>query len=424
LNSLNIIQFLYTLALVAFSITLPIDKLIGVNSVALLLLSVTWLADTSWKTKLKNVKKEPFVWIWIAFFFLMLIGLLYTDKPNIAWGWNILQRILPLMAIPLILLSTQRFDDAWIHRFFLLFTIALFGVIVFALGKASYLYLQEKDITLFYNEKLAGFIRMSGIYLASFIGVAMLILSEYIYPKRKQYKNWQKIALVVLFAFFGVVMLLLNIRMAIGALLIVYAILLIWKIGWKGLLIAGTGFGIVGIVIANNTILKTKFKEAINVKEKIILRDTIDHSLDSLGRGWGGRALRVAIWDCSTDILKESWLLGVGTGDTQTELTKTYKKNNFLFAAEYNTGYNAHNQFLETWLTVGILGFILLLLNFGYLLKKSIVHKNYLLLGFTIFILLNCLTETYLQRQKGVSLYAFMASMLLMLDRKKEEEKI
>ncbi|MCU0436629.1 MAG: O-antigen ligase family protein [Raineya sp.] len=420
---MNIIQFLYTLALVAFSITLPIDKLIGVNSVALLLLSATWLVDISWKTKWQNVKKDPFVWIWIAFFFLMLIGLLYTDKPNIAWGWNILQRILPLMAIPLILLSTQRFDDVWIHRFLLLFTIALFGAIVFALGKAFYLYTQEQNITIFYNERLAGFIRMSGIYLASFVGTAMLILSEYIYPRKSQYKNWQKVSFVLLFAFFGVIMLLLNIRMAIGALLIVYAILLIWKIGWKGLMIASVGFVIVGVVITNNTILKTKFKEAINVKEKIILRDTIDHSLDSLGRGWGGRALRVAIWDCSTDILKESWLIGVGTGDTQTELTKTYRKNNFLFAAEYNTGYNAHNQFLETWLTVGIVGLILLLLNFAYLLKKAIIHKNYLLLGFTIFIVLNCLTETYLQRQKGISLYAFMTSMLLMLERKKEENE-
>ncbi|KOY86494.1 hypothetical protein AD998_10370 [bacterium 336/3] len=420
---MNIIQFLYTLALVAFSITLPIDKLIGVNSVALLLLSVTWLVDTSWKTKWKNLKKEPFVWIWIAFFFLMLAGLLYTDKANMAWGWNILQRILPLMAIPLILLSTQRFDDTWIHRFFLLFVLALFGAMVFALGKAFYLYTKENDITIFYNERLSGLIRMSGIYLASFIGVAMLILSEYIYPRKTQYKNWQKIFFVFLFAFFGVMMLLLNIRMAIGAFMIVYAILLIWKIGWKGVVIAGVGFVVVGVVIANNTILKTKFKEAINVKEKIILRDTIDHSLDTLGRGWGGRALRVAIWDCSTDILKEDWLLGVGTGDTQTELTKVYRKNNFLFASEFNAGYNAHNQFLETWLTVGIVGFILLLLNFGYLLKKAIIHKNYLLFGFTLFVVLNCMTETYLQRQKGVSVYAFMASMLLMLERKKEENK-
>jgi len=419
----HILQFLYTLALAVFAITLPIDKLVGVNSVALLLISATWLADTSWRTKWKNVQKEPFIWIWVAFFMLMLLGQFYTEKPNLAWGWNILQRMLPLMAIPLILLSTQRFDKVWIHRFYLLFLFSLLGGLLFALGKAAYIYSQDHDSSHFYNEKLAGFIRIAGIYLATLVGTAMLILTEHIYPQKSQYKNWQKVFFVFLFAFLGVVMLLLNIRMAIGALLGVYTILLIWKMGWKGLVVAGVGIAIVGMVVLSNNTLKTKFKEAINVKEKIILRDTIDHSLDSLGRGWGGRALRVAIWDCSTDILGENWLLGVGTGDTQTELTKTYRKNNFLFASEYNAGYNAHNQFLETWLTVGITGLILLVLNFVYLFWQGFSKKNYLLFAFSLFICFNCLTETYLQRQKGVTLYAFMASVLLLNSSKKEEKE-
>jgi O-antigen ligase len=405
-------SFFYLLSFGVFTFTLPIDKLIGVNSVALLLLSVTWLADTTWKTKWQNIRKEPYIIILVVWMLWMSVGILYTSAENRNWGWSILQRMLPMMAVPLIVLSTHPIHQVWQHRFFTIFLATLSGVLMFALGKATWIFLQTQKSSVFYNEELAGFVRISGIYLAGLTATAMFLMTEYFIPrlpKKKQLYGW------LWWAIFASVLLMLNIRMAIGGVLIAYSVILIWKMGWKGIAISGVGIVVVVSLVWMNATLRTKFQEAISFNEKIILKDTQDHSL---GREWGGRALRFAIWECGWDVVQENKWLGVGIGDAQTELTKSYFKNNFMFAAKYNANYNAHNQFLETWIESGFVGLLLLLAIFGYLLVVAVRDKNYLLFAFTLFMFLNCMTETYLQRQKGVTLFAFVTTMLLLKQNK------
>jgi O-antigen ligase len=61
--------------------------------------------------------------------------------------------------------------------------------------------------------------------------------------------------------------------------------------------------------------IRQKFTEAFSFKDSIPLNQNTDQSL---GRNWGGRALRVAIWQCAWDVVREHPLVGVGLGDVQT----------------------------------------------------------------------------------------------------------
>ena len=73
----------------------------------------------------------------------------------------------------------------------------------------------------------------------------------------------------------------------------------------------------------------------------------------SLGRSWGGGVLRLAIWQCAFDIVREYPIIGVGTGDSQQALQDSYEKRKFYFASRYNK-YNAHNQYIQQMVTHGI----------------------------------------------------------------------
>ena len=84
---------------------------------------------------------------------------------------------------------------------------------------------------------------------------------------------------------------------------------------------------------------------------------------------------------------------------------------NFKTAA--NRNYNAHNQFMESLSTNGLIGGLIYFLVLGFLIVRSIQNKEYLFSAiFLIFIIVN-LTESMLVRIKGIEFFAIFSSLFL-----------
>jgi len=66
------------------------------------------------------------------------------------------------------------------------------------------------------------------------------------------------------------------------------------------------------------------------------------------------------MWGRALEIIKDNPLLGIGTGDVKDELQRTAEIEGYSIVKDRN--FNVHNQYLETWMGIGIFGFILLLL--------------------------------------------------------------
>ena len=131
----------------------------------------------------------------------------------------------------------------------------------------------------------------------------------------------------------------------------------------------------------------------------------------SLARPWGGKAIRVAIWKCSGDIIKRRWLTGVGTGDVQDCLQQAYEDRKFYFASRYNR-YNAHNQYLQSAISHGIAGALLFAFCIAvplYQNRKSFSNNIYML--FLVLFAITAITESVLEINKGVVLYSFFNSI-------------
>jgi O-antigen ligase len=115
--------------------------------------------------------------------------------------------------------------------------------------------------------------------------------------------------------------------------------------------------------------------------------------------------VRLLIWDQSIDIIRENVLLGVGVGDANDCLVQKYKQNGMTGALAHNL--NAHNQYFQTFIGLGIIGFVLLMaLTFGELVF-AVINRNFILVVLMLLIILNFLVESMLQTSAGTLFYVF-----------------
>jgi O-antigen ligase len=121
-------------------------------------------------------------------------------------------------------------------------------------------------------------------------------------------------------------------------------------------------------------------------------------------------AVRILVWRAASQAFAESGLWGYGTGDVKDELFSRYEQNGYSGALEHKL--NAHNQFLQTGIALGWIGFLLLLLTIILPLLTCWKQKNFLFVGFIVMIGINLLTESMLEAEAGVIFIAFFQSLL------------
>lgn len=119
--------------------------------------------------------------------------------------------------------------------------------------------------------------------------------------------------------------------------------------------------------------------------------------------------VRVLIWQEAVGLIKDNFLFGTGVGDANDELYKSYTKAGLTGAFAHK--FNAHNQFFQTFIGMGLLGFSLLIyLTFGKLIS-GFRSKNFLLMVFSLLIILNFAVESMLQTAAGVLFFVFFVSL-------------
>jgi O-antigen ligase len=116
-------------------------------------------------------------------------------------------------------------------------------------------------------------------------------------------------------------------------------------------------------------------------------------------------AVRVLIWEQSLDLIKNNFILGTGVGDANDSLYEAYKTNGLIGAYEHR--FNAHSQYFQTFIGLGLIGIALLLMMTFWQLITSIVKKRFLHLIFAFLIVTNFFVESMLQTAAGVLFFAF-----------------
>lgn len=114
-------------------------------------------------------------------------------------------------------------------------------------------------------------------------------------------------------------------------------------------------------------------------------------------------------WTSAIDA-NTNFLFGNGIGDANTSITESNVKHGLMKYA--NRKYNAHNQYIQTYVGLGILGLLTLLwIIFSSWQKSpnSIKINNYLI----VYISIVFLSESYFQRHHGIAFITFIFCYLI-----------
>lgn len=183
--------------------------------------------------------------------------------------------------------------------------------------------------------------------------------------------------------------------------------------------------------------LVVNFKKLLNAKSLILLflflvggillvknsryaNDKFFDSLSKLGLGtekyvsdigekYHNVSLREKLWETAIITLKESpnKILGYGPRGSKPILNNLYKEKGYLGLE--NT--NSHNQYLTTLLDNGFLGLFLLIFIIALGLRGSLNAKSSENFVIILVITVALITESLLERQKGVSLFAVFLTL-------------
>ncbi len=114
--------------------------------------------------------------------------------------------------------------------------------------------------------------------------------------------------------------------------------------------------------------------------------------------------VRGEIYKSTWGIVKDNSIFGVGTGDFNKEILKSYRENNFTEGSKIE--YNAHNQYLEEWARGGLLSFLCLAVILIVSFKRSDTRSPEQLI-LVICLCLFLTVESALNRQQGISFVLF-----------------
>lgn len=113
--------------------------------------------------------------------------------------------------------------------------------------------------------------------------------------------------------------------------------------------------------------------------------------------------VRLLNWKSVTKVISTHPFVGVGA-DGGLELLQ---KERPISSEPYINKHNAHNEFLEILLRYGLIGLLIYLILLFKLFNKALKRKQVVFIWFLLVFVISGLTESYLQRQIGLTFFTF-----------------
>ena len=353
---------------------------------------------------LQQFKNEKYLWLLPAFYGLHVLGVLWST--NYAQAGLDLQIKMTLLLLPIIL-SSFEIDSLFINKVRRYFIGGVLVSCIYLLAIAFYSYFKTGKATVFFYSELSDSI-MHPTYFSLYLNAALLFVFHEMILSSHRRTIWMGAAYMIVF-FLMIVLLSARTAEATAFLSLVVMIILYWKKKGSYRFIYPLLFVFAVTITAQVLLLKysNRFSQ-VEVAVKNVEPVSISRSKSTSISTYNSTTGRMEIWKETISIVPQYWLIGTGTGDVKDVLNTTYRENNFSYG--YEKSLNTHNQYLQSFLTLGIIG--LLLFAFAILIPW-LIRSNYhpLLLMLLFIFALNSLTESMLEAQRGAIFFALMISI-------------
>jgi O-antigen ligase len=360
----------------------------------IILIFLNWIIEGKYSEKILSLKSKYLI-LFISYYLLYFIGMLWTNNLNS--GWFDLEVKLPFLIFPLMAGRIgQIFDVSKTTKVLFVYVAGSFVATLICLFHAGYLWFHDSENYFFYA-KLSVFLHPS--YLSMYILLAITLLVWRFYINVEINKRKLLIFFLICWFWFFIILLQSKAGIIIAALMfLVYSVMLIVKTKKYFQIISAFTIIFLGYFIINHFAITANISRLKNAKD-IILSNKIDTATVESNQA------RILVWKASAEIIKRNYIYGVGTGDIKDELDKMYIKMNMT--GIFKEHLNAHNQYLQSAIGLGVGGLIVIILMFLLPLIYSIKQKKKIYMFFLLIVGLNLLVESMFETQAGVMFYAF-----------------
>ena len=391
LDNINLNQiYQYLLLILAFLMPLTV---FGANFI-IVIICVLWIFSGDYKSKYKLIIQSKFLIASIIFFFLHVVGLLWTE--DLKWGLHIVHKMWYfLLLLPVLYSIVQK---KYIRKYIAIF---LLGVTVSEI--TSYLIWFEIIPPFKYATVLNPTPFMSHISYNPILAFAIYLLSHELFFN----KQLSKLKLIG-YSFFAITMsfnmFITGGRAGHVMYFVMISILIFQFFNFQKIK------SIFAIVIIIPAIFFTAYQYSAFFHHRVDLavKNVLNYNNDinsSVG-------LRITYTINSWEVIKDNPIIGVGTGDYPGE----YKKINSKNTPDQPKTTNPHNMYILVLTQLGLIGFVSFLSIFYYQIKESFYGAERYIrdIGVTlpVLYLIIMLSDSYLLGHYTTLMYVFFSSFL------------
>ena len=326
-----------------------------------------------------RVATRPILSVYLLLFIIYVFSGVYSENRD----WYIFEiekklglLILPLSFFVITISKNQKRNLLTVFAFSTVFWL------IFCLILSFFKVYQTNDFSYLYMDKLAAWIDMLRVYFSLYIFFSLIILwHDYVDSRGNKALVLMSMLLCVLGMF------LFMSRIQLPVLFLFLCILMFQYFKNKGLLVSGilSLVALVSIFAGLIYFIQPLNQQFLGAIEKFHPKHA--YTLDA-----NGFNERLIFWKCSVELIKENLLLGVGIGDLYEELSTCYVN---IGLPRLNR-FNCHNQYLQIWLSIGIIGFVTFISLLVFHFKRAFRSKDIIYLAFLVVICLGFLTESLL----------------------------
>ena len=396
-NPSKIIGALLLLSAVAMPLLLPVSIICWIS------IGIIRLGNRQERIlMITRFKQNRILQLLPAIYLLYVIGLIWTE--NFKYAGLDLQIKAGFLLLPLFIgtldLSVKEFKKTTL---FFIIGCTLACLLLFANAFISFI--ETGNHTSFFYISYSSLL-MHPTYISMYLTMAILFLLQRIYDSTKE-QHLKYYSAGILFFFVQLFQLSARTSLAVAVLTFLLAACYYLR---KGEIIRVKKRHFIAILLFST--LSYFALQGFNNRFNQVSNAITSTPIEQVQPEYNSTTGRLEIWMESMEILQDNWLIGTGTGDVKDELIKTYEKHQFHYALDKKL--NAHNQFLQVWLTLGIVGLLLLIWSLALPIYRLKSQGQPLFALFAIIIILNSMTESILEVQKGVLFFVFFYSLLVL----------
>ena len=383
---------------------------IGVSNMTLIALLVFCVIKTKPGEILKTIRENQFSQIIIALYLLQIVGLLYTE--NVKTGIFILEKKVSLLLIPIFVLplfqKEDSLEDTLIEKIGIITLLSSFCLLGIATFKAFFL---NDSQAFFFENFTSPFVHY--VYYAMYFACGSLLLIDAVFDRLLE-RKYGVFIIILLFIYSLGFLILVASKTGILAFGLASIVFLYKKIQSKRVFTLSMAMLLLvaSLILYFNETTRSRFTE-LTQNLSILTRDELGEEVIT------DLNMRLLFWKISVvhSLNDHLFLAGVGTGDAQDYLDSLYTNPKYQLYGY--VGWDPHNQWIYTFIQLGLLGVLIMALLYTTSVIRAITQND---LKFLISLIITfgfSQSESILESNKGIVFFSLLLTILCIPYKKK-----